>query len=77
MRQVLSKRLTITGSTLRPQTVEEKAAIAAEISEHVLPMLETGKVRPIMHATFPLADARIAHELMESSSHMGKIVLQT
>ncbi len=77
MRQVLSKRLTITGSTLRPQTVAEKAAIAAEISQHVLPMLETGKVRPIIHATFPLVDARIAHELMESSSHMGKIVLQT
>jgi putative PIG3 family NAD(P)H quinone oxidoreductase len=77
MRQVLSKRLTITGSTLRPQTVEEKATIAAEISQHVIPMLETGRVRPIIHATFPLVDARLAHELMESSSHMGKIVLQT
>jgi NADPH2:quinone reductase len=76
MRQVLSKRLTITGSTLRPQTVEEKATIAAEISQHVVPMLETDKVRPIIHATFPLVDARLAHELMESSSHMGKIVLQ-
>lgn len=77
MRQVLGKRLTITGSTLRPQTVGEKAAIAAEINEHVMPMLESGKVRPIIHATFPLADARLAHALMESSQHMGKIVLET
>lgn len=77
MRQVLGKRLTITGSTLRPQTTAEKAAIATEIREHVLPMLESGGVRPIIHATFPLADAGKAHALMESSRHMGKIVLQT
>ena len=76
MRNVLGKRLTITGSTLRPQTTAEKAAIASEISEHVVPLLESGRVRPIIHATFPLADARLAHELMESSQHMGKIVLE-
>ena len=76
MRNVLGKRLTITGSTLRPQTTAEKAAIASEISEQVIPLLESGRVRPIIHATFPLADARLAHELMESSQHMGKIVLE-
>ena len=76
MRNVLGKRLTITGSTLRPQTTAEKAAIASKISEKVIPLLESGRVRPIIHATFPLADARLAHELMESSQHMGKIVLE-
>lgn len=76
MRNVLGKRLTITGSTLRPQTTVEKAAIASKISEQVIPLLESGRVRPIIHATFPLADARLAHELMESSQHMGKIVLE-
>jgi NADPH2:quinone reductase len=76
MRAVLGKRLTITGSTLRPQTTAEKAAIAAELEEKVLPLLESGKVRPIIHATFPLAEASRAHTLMESSEHMGKIVLE-
>lgn len=75
MRAVLAKRLTITGSTLRPQTIDEKAAIAEEIDNHVLPLLESGKVRPIMFRTYPLAEARSAHALMESSEHMGKIVL--
>ena len=76
MLPVLSKRLTITGSTLRPQSIEEKAAIAAELGREVVPLLESGQVRPIIHATFPLANAAAAHELMESSQHMGKIVLQ-
>jgi NADPH2:quinone reductase len=76
MRQVLGKRLTITGSTLRPQTTAEKAAIAAELEQHVLPLLESGAVRPIIDATFSLGDAAKAHELMESSKHMGKIVLK-
>jgi len=75
MRPVLGKRLTITGSTLRPQTVEEKAAIAADLELKVLPLLESGAVRPILFRTFPLADAAAAHALMESSRHMGKIVL--
>lgn len=73
---VLGKRLTITGSTLRPQTTAEKAKIAAELLNNVWPLLESGQVRPIIHATFPLADATAAHEMMESSEHMGKIVLQ-
>ena len=76
MRPVLGKRLSITGSTLRPQTIGEKAEIAVELEREVLPLLESGQVRPIIHTTFPLADARFAHELMESSQHMGKIVLQ-
>ncbi len=76
MRQVLGKRLTITGSTLRPQTISEKAAIAADLAAHVFPLLESGAVRPIIDSTFPLADAAKAHALMESSKHMGKIALE-
>ena len=75
MRVVLGRRLTITGSTLRPQTIEEKAAIASSVREHVLPLLSSGQVQPIIDTTFPLHDAAAAHELMESSQHMGKIVL--
>lgn len=75
MRQLLTKRLTITGSTLRPQSTAEKAAIAASLQENVLPLVESGKVRSIVHATFPFCDAHKAHALMESSTHMGKIVL--
>jgi len=75
MRIVLGRRLTITGSTLRPQTIEEKAAIASSVREHVLPLLSSGQVQPIIDTTFPLDDAAAAHELMESSQHMGKIVL--
>jgi putative PIG3 family NAD(P)H quinone oxidoreductase len=76
LRVVLAKRLTITGSTLRPQTTGEKARIADALAEHVLPLLEAGTVKPVVYATFPLADAAAAHELMESSRHMGKIVLE-
>ena len=76
MRPVLGKRLTITGSTLRPQTNEEKAVIASDLHENVLPLLESGKVKPIIYHSYPLAEASRAHELMESSHHMGKIVLE-
>lgn len=75
MRIVVGRRLTITGSTLRPQTTEEKAAIAANVARCVAPLLESGDVRPIIDSTFPLQDAAAAHALMESSRHMGKIVL--
>lgn len=75
LRTVLSRRLTITGSTLRPQTVKEKAAIATSLETQVLPMLADGTVRPVIYETFPLEEAARAHELMESSRHMGKIVL--
>ena len=57
------------------QTVAEKARIAADVERNVLPLLESGRVRPIIHQTFPLDAAAAAHELMESSRHMGKIVL--
>ena len=76
MRPLLGKRLTITGSTLRPQTTAEKTAIAKELEAQVMPMLESGQVRPIIDSTFPLAEAASAHALMESSLHKGKIVLE-
>ncbi len=72
---LLTKRLTITGSTLRSRSVAEKAAVADAVRERVWPLLASGRVRPVIHATFPLAEAWRAHELMESSNHIGKIVL--
>jgi len=74
--QIMRRRLTITGSTLRPRGVAEKGAIADSLRGHAWPLLEAGKVRPIMHATFPLAEAAKAHALMESSGHIGKIALE-
>ena len=76
MMPVMIKRLTHTGSTLRPRSVAEKAAIAASIHKKVWPLLEAGRCRPMIHAVFPLRDAAKAHELMESSAHIGKIMLQ-
>ncbi|MEQ6437396.1 NAD(P)H-quinone oxidoreductase [Comamonas sp. w2-DMI] len=72
---VLRKRLTITGSTLRPRPVAFKAAIADSLRRHVWPMIEAGKVRPAIYREFDAADAAQAHALMESSQHTGKIVL--
>ena len=72
---LMLKRLTWTGSTLRPRTVEQKGAIAAALEEKVWPLLTEGKVKPIIHTTFPLAEAAKAHALMESSQHIGKIML--
>ncbi|MFZ2469299.1 NAD(P)H-quinone oxidoreductase [Parvibaculum sedimenti] len=72
---VMLKRLTLTGSTLRPRGIEEKAALARALRENVWPLIEAGRVRPRIDATFPLADAAKAHELMEKSTHIGKIVL--
>ena len=73
---VMLRRLTVTGSTLRPRSVEQKAAIAHALHAKVWPMLAAGTVRPIVHSRFPLADAAGAHRLMESSEHVGKIVLE-
>ena len=73
---IMIKRLSFTGSTLRPRTVAQKAAIARDLHSKVWPLLESGKVRPVIHATFPLTDARLAHALMESSKHIGKIMLE-
>jgi len=72
---VMTKRLTITGSTLRARPVEEKGRIAAAVRATVWPLVEQGAVRPVMHAAFPLEQAAEAHRLMESSAHIGKIVL--
>jgi NADPH2:quinone reductase len=72
---VLSKRLTITGSTLRIRSVAQKAMVAAAVRKNIWPLLAAGRARPIIHATFPLAEAPAAHALMESSNHIGKIVL--
>ena len=75
LQPLMIKRLTLTGSTLRARSVAEKGAVAAAVREHVWPLLESGKVKPIIHATFPLADAAGAHRLMEADTHIGKIVL--
>jgi len=72
---ILQRRLTITGSTLRPRPVEEKGRIARQVHEHVWPLLESGQVRVLVHATFPLARASDAHHLMEASTHIGKLML--
>ena len=72
---VMLKRLTITGSTLRARSVDFKANVAAELKETVWPLLDSGQVAPVMAASFPLEEAAKAHALMESSSHIGKIVL--
>jgi NADPH:quinone reductase len=72
---IMIKRLTLTGSTLRPRSPEEKAIIAKELEEKVWPLLEQGKCKPVIHATFPLEQSAEAHRMMESSQHTGKIVL--
>ena len=73
--QVLRRRLTITGGTLRPRSVAFKGQVARELRERIWPLIEAGRIRPVIHATFPLAQAAGAHALMESSAHVGKIVL--
>ncbi len=72
---LMLKRLTLTGSTLRVRPVAEKAGIAEALRVKVWPLLEDGSLKPVIHSTFPLKDAALAHALMESSSHIGKIVL--
>jgi len=75
-RSLLLKRVTLTGSTLRPRSVEEKTKIAQSLQKNVWPLLESGAIRPIIHQTFPLKQASEAHRLMESSAHIGKILLK-
>jgi NADPH2:quinone reductase len=72
---MMRKRAWITGSTLRPRTPAEKGAIARDLREHVWPLIERGVVAPVIHETFPLAQASEAHRLMESSTHVGKLIL--
>src|SRR5438874_5463001 len=74
---LMMRRQTITGSTLRPRPVAEKAVIARNLRDKVWPLIEAGKVRPVIDRTFPLAEAAAAHRLMESSAHIGKILLRT
>jgi NADPH2:quinone reductase len=76
MGQVLRRRLTVTGSTLRPRPVAFKGAIATQLRERVWPLFESGKIKPVIYKTFPLEEAAAAHALMESSTHTGKIMLQ-
>ncbi len=73
---VMRKRLTITGSTLRPRDKAFKSAIAQALLKHVWPLVDAGKIKPVIHQIFPAQDAAEAHRLMESSSHIGKIMLE-
>jgi NADPH:quinone reductase len=77
LRRLLGRRLTITGSTLRPRSVEEKGRLARALEEQVWPLISSGAVRPVVHRTFRLADASAAHALVESDAHVGKVVLTT
>ncbi len=76
MALVMSRRLTLTGSTLRPRSAAFKALLADEIAREVWPLVEQGELRPVMDSTFPLADAAQAHARMDAGAHIGKIVLQ-
>ncbi|GGD66516.1 NAD(P)H-quinone oxidoreductase [Caballeronia grimmiae] len=75
LNDILRRRLVITGSTLRPRPVAFKAKIAAKLKERVWPEIEAGRIKPVIHQVFPAAEAAAAHALMESSTHVGKIVL--
>ena len=75
-RPLLMKRVTLTGSTLRPRSVKEKAEIARALRKEVWPLMDSGTICPIIHQTFPLEKAADAHQLMESSNHIGKILLK-
>ncbi|MBO6787456.1 MAG: NAD(P)H-quinone oxidoreductase [Rhodospirillales bacterium] len=72
---LMLKRLTLTGSTLRSQSIKRKGEIARQLRKTVWPLIEAGRVKPVIHKVFPLNEARAAHELMESSAHIGKIML--
>jgi NADPH2:quinone reductase len=74
-RRIMLKRLHHTGSTLRARSVADKGAIARAVEENVLPLIVDGRVRPVIYKTFPLTSASASHALMETSAHIGKIVL--
>ncbi|MGA3302674.1 MAG: NAD(P)H-quinone oxidoreductase [Methylovirgula sp.] len=74
---IMLKRLTMMGSTMRSRSLAQKAEVAEALRQKIWPLLDQGNAKPIIHATFPLEDARAAHELMESSNHVGKILLLT
>ena len=71
----MTRRLTITGSTLRPRTVEEKGAIADAVRQQVWPLVASGRFAPVIDSVFPLAQAADAHRRLESGAHVGKVVL--
>ena len=73
--KLMTRRLTLTGSTLRPRPVAFKSLVADEIARSVWPFVEEGRLKPVIHATFPLAEAAEAHRLIEAGGHVGKIVL--
>jgi NADPH:quinone reductase-like Zn-dependent oxidoreductase len=73
---LLRKWVTISGSTLRPRSVAYKTALARALRERVWPLIESGRIRPVIHSVFDASDAAKAHALMESSAHVGKIVLR-
>lgn len=75
--RILTRRLTFTGSTLRPRSPEEKGAIAVALQREVWPLLESGRVAPVIDSTFPLREAAAAHRRLESGEHIGKVVLRT
>lgn len=76
LRKMMSKRLTLTGSTLRSRSVEEKTRLAGELEKHVWPLIHQGKIKPVISKIFSIENAREAHEFMESSAHTGKIILK-
>ena len=76
-RPLLQRWLTVTGSTLRPRSIEEKGRIASALEEKIWPLLESGEVAPVIHATLPLTEAAQAHRLLESGTVIGKVVLVT
>ncbi|MGZ3774811.1 MAG: NAD(P)H-quinone oxidoreductase [Pseudobdellovibrionaceae bacterium] len=75
LRKMMTKRLTLTGSTLRSRSVEEKTRLASELEKHIWPLINQGKIRPVISKVFSIEEVRDAHEYMESSAHTGKIVL--
>ena len=74
--QIMAKRIVVTGSTLRPRSIQDKAVIAADLLEIVWPMIEAGRIAPVMDQTFALEQAADAHRRIESAGHIGKIVLE-
>jgi NADPH2:quinone reductase len=72
---IMSKRLQVTGSTLRPRPIEFKGQVAKSLRERIWPLIDAGKIKPVVYKTFPLAEASEAHKLMETSQHIGKIVI--
>jgi putative PIG3 family NAD(P)H quinone oxidoreductase len=74
--KIMQKRITLTGSTMRPRTVEDKAKIAADLRQHVWPLLESGKVKVLVDRVFPIEEAPAAHRYLESGAHVGKVILK-